>query len=71
MSDSFWQPLTVNVGSSLIVVTVVFGIFELFRRRRAEKNSIDRTEDTQALIERIQKNQSKPSPGQIAPPKEY
>lgn len=32
--DDFWNSLMVNVGSSLVVVTLVFGIFEAFRRKR-------------------------------------
>jgi hypothetical protein len=31
--DVFYQSLLINIGSSLVVVTVLFFIFEFFRRR--------------------------------------
>jgi hypothetical protein len=34
--DDFAQSLLMNLGSSLVVVTIVFGIFEIFRRKRQE-----------------------------------
>jgi len=32
--DVFFQALWLNIGSSLVVVTLLFAIFEIFRRRR-------------------------------------
>lgn len=37
IKDSFWQSLLVNVGSSLVVVTILFTIFEIFRRRNEKE----------------------------------
>lgn len=39
-SDSFWQSLGINIGSSLIVITMVFSIFEAFRREEAQSNVV-------------------------------
>lgn len=44
--DIFWQSLLVNVGSSLVVVTLLFAIFETFRRRHHEKSQFDNTQNT-------------------------
>jgi hypothetical protein len=35
--DTFWQSLFVNIGSSLVIVTILFAIFESFRRRHEER----------------------------------
>lgn len=43
ITDLFWQSLLVNIGSSLVVVTVLFFIFEIFRRRHAEQNADSNT----------------------------
>ncbi len=33
VSNIFWQSLMINIGSSLVVVTILFIIFEVFRKR--------------------------------------
>ncbi|MBL1178651.1 hypothetical protein [Pantanalinema sp. GBBB05] len=38
IKDPFWGGLLVNIGSSLIVVTILFAIFEIFRREYDNKH---------------------------------
>lgn len=51
--DSFSKDLLLNVGSDLIVVTIIFIVFQIFRRRREEiarsdgaKNNSLQTDDS-------------------------
>ncbi len=39
VTNTYFQAIWVNIGSSLVVVTILFFIFELFRRRHSEKDS--------------------------------
>lgn len=38
--NSFWQSLLINIGSSLVVVTILFFIFEGFRRRHDDQGNM-------------------------------
>lgn len=45
--DSFLRPLLINVGSSLIVVTLIFSIFELFRRENSYESDREKYREEQ------------------------
>jgi len=41
VSDTFFQALWLNIGSNLVVVTMLFAVFEVFRRRRGDNSRND------------------------------
>lgn len=57
--DQFWQSLLINIGSSLVVVTLLFSILETFRRRHDDKekkfSSVNEKDDTTNREEKTQK----------------
>jgi len=55
-TDTFWQSLLVNIGSSLVVVTILFAIFEMFRRRH-QSQDIENNEKARSMLELLKSNQ--------------
>jgi hypothetical protein len=70
IEGAFWQSLFVNVGSSLVVVTILFVVFELFRKRNEKENetgdtrfhgqSQKRQERADKLVNQLRENQQLP-----------
>ena len=42
--DVFWQSVLVNIGSNLIVVTIIFGTFQFFRIGHFRDNNLNTSE---------------------------
>jgi protein-S-isoprenylcysteine O-methyltransferase Ste14 len=68
-TDTFWQPLLVNIGSSLVVVTILFAIFEMFRRRHQSQDkstslysesSVVNNEKARAMLDSLKSKQQHP-----------
>ncbi|MEM8505357.1 MAG: hypothetical protein AAF716_19660 [Cyanobacteria bacterium P01_D01_bin.1] len=61
-TSAFLRPLLMNIGSSLIVTTMVFSIFETFRRENESQNQTgldmtavnqkDKVEEKEAVLKR-------------------